>query len=352
LKRKKRERDRMYMKLGFAFVDPLVFKNESVKYVLCEKRVLRIMYCWFVGRRCFLVGKLEGARCGKSVVEILQEIVDILDSHTKADQIFRHGACCAHLGRDTGMGHATWHTDKRVDTAKADTNTPQTGELDELFTQLDIAGLKAEHSSGPARHLGVELVLGVCLQSWVVHLELVRLQEVCNLDGVCLLTVHAYCQCLDTPHQKPAIKWTEANSCRVDCEVDFLCDGIILDGDNSGHEIVVSTEILCTGVVHNIGTQFEGLLKIRRHHGVVDDNKGIRASLVDDLCDPWNVSDLHHRVGGSLQKHKACLFREVGDDSLGVGGVDVVCLDIVVCCQEAEQSVGTWVRIVTKGRFN
>jgi hypothetical protein len=60
--------------------------------------------------------------------------------------------------------------------------------------------------------------------------------------------------------------------------VDFLCDRIVLDSDHSGHEIVVSAEILCGRVIDNVSSQFEGFLEIRRHHGVVDDDKGIRAS--------------------------------------------------------------------------
>lgn len=102
----------------------------------------------------------------------------------------------------------------------------------------------------------------------------------------------------------------------------------------------MSAEILCARVINDISAQFQGLLEIRRHHGVVDDNKGIRASFVYDFRDPWNVGDLHQGVGGSLQEDETSLFGKVGNDGFRVGGVDMVGLDIVVRCQEAEQSVG------------
>lgn len=112
--------------------------------------------------------------------------------------------------------------DQRVDTAKTDTDTPQTSELNQLLAQLDIASLKTEHGSRSTRHLGMQLVLRMCLQSRVVHLKLVRLQEICNLDRIGLLTIHANSQRLDSSHQQPAVEWAKTNSRCVDRKVDFL----------------------------------------------------------------------------------------------------------------------------------
>lgn len=105
----------------------------------------------------------------------------------------------------------------------------------------------------------------------------------------------------------------------------------------------MSTEILCARVVHNIGTQLERLLQVRGHHGVVDHNQSIGAGSVDKLTDPWNIGDLHKWVGGRFEQDETGLFREIWDDGFGISGVDMVCFDIVVCRQEAEQSVGAYV---------
>ena len=105
----------------------------------------------------------------------------------------------------------------------------------------------------------------------------------------------------------------------------------------------MSTEILCARVVDNIGTQLEGLLQVRRHHGVVDHDQSVGASRMDNLTDPWNIGDLHQWVCGCFKQDQAGLFREIWDDGFGICGVDMVCFDIVVCCKEAEQSVGAYV---------
>ena len=112
--------------------------------------------------------------------------------------------------------------DKRVDAAKAYADTPETGQLNQLFTQFHIASLKAEHCSWSTRHLGMQFVLRVSLQARIVDLELVCLQKVGNLDSIGLLAIHANSQCLDSSHQQPAVKRSKSNSGGVDCEVDFL----------------------------------------------------------------------------------------------------------------------------------
>lgn len=126
------------------------------------------------------------------------------------------------LPYDFTMNHSL--PDQRVDTSKAYTNAPKTCQLHNLLAQVNISRLEAEHSSWSTRHLGVQLVLRVRLQSRVVNLELVSLQEIGNLDGIGLLAIHAYRQRLDTPHQQPAVKRSQANSCGIDCEVDFLIE--------------------------------------------------------------------------------------------------------------------------------
>lgn len=120
----------------------------------------------------------------------------------------------------------------------------------------------------------------------------------------------------------------------------YLTNRVILDSNNSCHKIMVSAEILGSRVIHNVCSKFQWSLKIRRHHGVVHNNKCCRASFMHNLRNPWNVCNLDQWVGGCLEQDKAGLFREVWDDSFGICGIDMVCLDIVVCCKEAEQSVG------------
>lgn len=112
---------------------------------------------------------------------------------------------------------------------------------------------------------------------------------------------------------------------------------------------MVSTEIFSSRVVNNISAQFQGLLEIRGHHGVINDDKRVGAPLVHNLGNAGDISDLHHGVGGCLQQDQTSLFIEVRDDGFRVGGVDVVGLDIVVCCQEAQESVRACVRVEING---
>ena len=106
----------------------------------------------------------------------------------------------------------------------------------------------------------------------------------------------------------------------------------------------MSTEVFGSRVINNIGSQFQGLLEVRRHHGVINDDKRVGAPFVHNLGNAGDISDLHHGVGGRLKQDQTSLFIEERDDGVRVGGVDVVGLNVIVCCQEAQESVRACVR--------
>ena len=54
-----------------------------------------------------------------------------------------------------------------------------------------------------------------------------------------------------------------------------LDDNFSLDGNNTGHDIVVTAEILGSRVIDDVGAEVERSLEVWRHHGVVHDDQGV-----------------------------------------------------------------------------
>jgi hypothetical protein len=52
-----------------------------------------------------------------------------------------------------------------------------------------------------------------------------------------------------------------------------LDDIFSLNRNNTSHDIVMTAEILGSRVVNNIGAEVQRSLEVRRHHGVVNDDK-------------------------------------------------------------------------------
>jgi hypothetical protein len=52
-----------------------------------------------------------------------------------------------------------------------------------------------------------------------------------------------------------------------------LDDVFSLNGNDTSHDIMVTAEVLGSRVVNDIGAQVQRSLEVRRHHGVVNDDK-------------------------------------------------------------------------------
>src|SRR6266478_1201190 len=90
---------------------------------------------------------------------------------------------------------------------------------------------------------------------------------------------------------------------------------------DSTQSVAVAVEELGGGMHDQVGTQRDGLLKIRRHEGVVHNQ--VNLSRTADIAYGANVSQCHERVGWRFNEHHAGLLREGSFDVADVGGVDV-----------------------------
>lgn len=126
----------------------------------------------------------------------------------------------------------------------------------------------------------------------------------------------------------------------------YLCKVISVAGDDTRHEVVMTTEVLRCAVINDVRAVFERALEVRAHHGVVHNDGGVWALLLDHGAYSRNVDDLQERVRRCLEQHHGNLGREIGYDGGRVGGIDMVHLDAYVCAEVGEETVCTAVDIV------
>lgn len=111
----------------------------------------------------------------------------------------------------------------------------------------------------------------------------------------------------------------------------------------------MSAQVLGTGVVDNVTTEFERATQVRTHHCVVDDDDGLGAVPLGDASDLFEVGDLEERVGRRFEQDHGDLVRrvlQVRQERLRVGGVDVVSRDPAVLLEVADQAVRASVQVV------
>lgn len=119
--------------------------------------------------------------------------------------------------------------------------------------------------------------------------------------------------------------------------------------DETGHEVVVSAQILGAGVVDDVATELERAAQVRTHHRVVDDDDGLGAVPLGDAGDLFEVGDLEERVRRRFEQHHGDFVRrvlQVRQERLGVGRVDMVSCDPAVLLEVADQAVRTAVQVV------
>ena len=217
----------------------------------------------------------------------------------------------------------------------------------------------------------MDLLAGVTGEAGVVDLETEIGEVVGDEDGVGLLLVDTEGESLDTSKEEERVERRESVTDRVDRECDTLRKGmenelrfktvgrtrsahlgdlVSVAADNTSHEVVVTTEVFGSRVVHDVGAEFERSGKVRAHHRVVDDDDRVLLVALDELCNRFNVCNLQEGVCRGLEEdHGDFLVRvlENGKERLGVRRVDVVSRDAVVLLEVADQSVRSSVEIVS-----
>ncbi len=72
---------------------------------------------------------------------------------------------------------------------------------------------------------------------------------------------------------------------------------------------MVSAEILCRAIIHDVCTIFQRSLQVRAHHSVIDYDESIWSTLLDLGSNGREISNLEERVGGALQKNHGSFSR-------------------------------------------
>ena len=281
-----------------------------------------------------------------SAAQIVNQIISILNTDTQPDNVLGHVALPSGLLVDGRVAHAARHTDERIHTTERDADGPELGALDNALRHGDIASLEGEHGTCTAGHAPVQVILRVRLQARVADLEAVRLEEGSDAHSVRLLLLHADTERLDAAEEQPGVKGRETAAGGVDGKVESVAQRRVVDGDDTGHEVVVSGQVLCAGFVDNVGAEVEGVHQHGRHHGVVyaDDGGGVR--VVGHACDGGDVADLDQRVGGCLEQDQRRLAADDLAHGLWVGRVYMVHDDAAVRREVLEQSVCSAVQVV------
>jgi hypothetical protein len=58
-----------------------------------------------------------------------------------------------------------------------------------------------------------------------------------------------------------------------------LCENIVFNTNDARHQVMVSTKVFRPRMIHDVRPELQRPLQIRRHHGVVNNNQGIWATL-------------------------------------------------------------------------
>lgn len=113
---------------------------------------------------------------------------------------------------------------------------------------------------------------------------------------------------------------------------------------------MVTTEVLCSRIVNDIGTQLEGPREVGTHHRIVNNDDRILFVPPHELTDRLDVGDLKERVRGSFEEdHCDFLVRVLqdGEERGRVRRIYVVSRDPVVFLQVPDQPVRSSVEIVS-----
>ena len=103
---------------------------------------------------------------------------------------------------------------------------------------------------------------------------------------------------------------------------------LVIGNNHASDDLVVSSEIFCGAVHHDIGAIFERSEKDRRCKSGVDAQQNV--VLFGDLDHFLKITNLEQRIGRSLNPEHSSFGGNYISDGIGVGGVNVADIDPLV----------------------
>lgn len=82
--------------------------------------------------------------------EVVDEVIYVLNSDAKSDDIFGHLPLSPCLGVDACVAHSAGHADQAVYTAETDADAKDLGSLDDPLRKFDISRLERQDSTSAA----------------------------------------------------------------------------------------------------------------------------------------------------------------------------------------------------------
>src|SRR5258705_9331326 len=137
---------------------------------------------------------------------------------------------------------------------------------------------------------------------------LVAGEKLGNYPSTRVMLLHADRESLHTAQDQPALKWREDCSCGLLQKRQLLSLVRARANYDSTQSVAVAVEELRGRVHHQVGTQRDWLLEIRRHESVVHDE--VNFSRVADFAHRADVGQRHERIGWCLDKDQASLLRK------------------------------------------
>ena len=120
---------------------------------------------------------------------------------------------------------------------------------------------------------------------------------------------------------------------------------LVIGNNHASDDLVMSGEIFCGAVHHDVGAVFERSKKDRCRECGVHAQQNI--VLFGDLDHFLKVADLEQRIGRSLNPEHSSLGGNHVSNGIGVGGVDITDINTLVGGHVIQQTCHTAIDIVT-----
>src|SRR5712672_1291601 len=120
--------------------------------------------------------------------------------------------------------------------------------------------------------------------------------------GIVGLLGDSYAKRLQSLEQDPGIERRQRGSGLADQLVDIVLDEFFRTQDDAAEAAALAVNMLCCGIDHAVGAEFERMLIERRRKNIVDHEGGTR--LMRDIRDGLDVENVEGRVGWTFEKER------------------------------------------------